>query len=54
MGKGDKKSKKGKISIGSFGVSRPKKLKNKKASVKNITPKAETSQKAKKGEKKSK
>jgi len=52
MGKGDKKSKKGKISIGSFGVSRPKKLKNKKARVRNTSLKAETVQKAKKAEKK--
>lgn len=29
MGKGDKKSKKGKITIGSFGVTRKKKAKNK-------------------------
>jgi 30S ribosomal protein S31 len=32
MGKGDKKSKRGKIWLGSFGVSRPKKKKNKRSS----------------------
>jgi 30S ribosomal protein S31 len=35
MGKGDKKTKKGKIWIGSFGVSRPKKAKNKKTMPQN-------------------
>ena len=34
MGKGDKKTKKGKISIGSFGVLRPKKIMAKVAPVK--------------------
>lgn len=35
MGKGDKKTKRGKIWLGSFGVSRPKKLKNKKSSMRS-------------------
>jgi 30S ribosomal protein S31 len=35
MGKGDKKTKRGKIWLGSFGVSRPKKLKNKNTSPHN-------------------
>jgi len=34
MGKGDKKTKKGKITKGSFGVNRPKKKKNNKTSAK--------------------
>jgi 30S ribosomal protein S31 len=33
MGKGDKKTRRGKIWIGSFGVSRPKKKKNKKSGL---------------------
>jgi len=42
MGKGDKKSKKGKIFMGSYGVSRPhKKKKSKSASPKKIAKKAE-------------
>jgi len=42
MGKGDKKSKKGKIFMGSYGVSRPKKAsKSKSASPKKIAKKAE-------------
>jgi len=52
MGKGDKKSKKGKIWIGSFGVSRPKKLKNRKSIVKNTAHKETAEPKAKKNEKK--
>ncbi len=42
MGKGDKKSKKGKIFMGSYGVSRPhKKKKSTSASPKKIAKKAE-------------
>ena len=52
MGKGDKKSKKGKIWIGSFGVSRPKKLKNRKSAVKNTAQKETAEPKAKKNVKK--
>ncbi len=37
MGRGDKKSKKGKITIGSHGNSRPAKPKNEK--TKNVSPK---------------
>lgn len=43
MGRGDKKTKKGKISMGSYGVSRPKvksSVKNAPASKKATTPKA--------------
>ncbi len=40
MGKGDKKSRKGKIFMGSYGVSRPRK-KSKSASPKKIAKKAE-------------
>ncbi len=39
MGKGDKKSRKGKISMGSYGVTRPRK-KVKKAATKTKTVKA--------------
>jgi ribosomal small subunit protein bTHX len=35
MGKGDKKSKRGKTAMGSFGVSRPKKDRNQVAGLKN-------------------
>ena len=42
MGKGDKKSKKGKIFMGSYGVSRPhKSKKSKSASPKKVAKKAE-------------
>lgn len=44
MGKGDKKSKKGKISMGSYGVRRPRKKASKVAvtpSVKKVKPKEE-------------
>lgn len=42
MGKGDKKSRKGKIFMGSYGVSRPhKRKKSKSASPKKIAKKAE-------------
>ncbi len=51
MGKGDKKSRRGKIWIGSFGVSRPKKLKNKKSGTKRPVLAEEVVKKAKKGEK---
>ncbi|MBC6366096.1 30S ribosomal protein THX [Algoriphagus sp. AK58] len=36
MGKGDMKSKKGKINRGSFGASRPKKKQNKKARIEKL------------------
>ncbi len=52
MGKGDKKSRRGKIWIGSFGVSRPKKLKNKKTTGKNPHSAGEPAKKARKAEKK--
>ena len=39
MGKGDKKTKKGKISIGSFGVSRPKRIANRPKATKKAKPK---------------
>jgi 30S ribosomal protein S31 len=39
MGKGDKKSRKGKISMGSYGVSRPRKKAVKKAAKKTATAK---------------
>lgn len=39
MGKGDKKSKRGKIHIGSTGVSRPKKKKVVKKAAKKAAPK---------------
>ncbi|MFN8415177.1 MAG: 30S ribosomal protein THX [Cytophagaceae bacterium] len=45
MGKGDKKSKKGKTAIGSFGVNRPKKDRNQSAGIKN-TAKVEGAPKA--------
>ena len=51
MGKGDKKTKRGKIWLGSFGVSRPKKVKNKKKIVRSPSLQgdpAETSQKEEK------
>jgi 30S ribosomal protein S31 len=37
MGKGDKKSKRGKIVKGSYGVNRPKKDKNIGAATKNVS-----------------
>lgn len=37
MGKGDIKTKRGKINKGSFGASRPKKEKNVEAAVKNVS-----------------
>ncbi len=53
MGKGDKKTKRGKIWLGSFGVSRPKKLRNKKTSVRSPENKKEQENPApKKAEKK--
>ena len=52
MGKGDKKSKKGKIWIGSFGVSRPKKQKNRKSAVQNTAGGGTPAPKPKKSEKK--
>ncbi len=48
MGKGDKRSKKGKITIGSYGVSRPRTVKNTSAVV--STKPAKTEAKAKKAE----
>ena len=52
MGKGDKKSKKGKIFMGSYGVTRPhKKKKSKSASPKKIEKKAEKAEKVVKAEK---
>jgi len=38
MGKGDKKSKRGKISSGTFGASRPKKESNKKTKKAKMVP----------------
>ncbi len=38
MGKGDKKSRKGKISMGSYGVRRPRKKAKSAASVKAAAP----------------
>lgn len=49
MGKGDKKSKRGKIHIGSFGVKRPR-----KKAVKKAAPKTEKKAAAKKSAKKAK
>ena len=43
MGKGDMKSKKGKISRGTFGASRPKKEANKKARKMKLEIKEKTS-----------
>ncbi len=48
MGKGDKKSRKGKITMGSYGVTRPRKKSTGKAVAKATTakaPKAETAKK---------
>lgn len=45
MGKGDKKSKKGKTAMGSFGVNRPKKGRNHEAGLTN-TAKVEGAPKA--------
>ena len=47
MGKGDKKSRKGKITMGSYGVTRPRK-KTKSAVVVSTTPKAPKVAKVKK------
>mgnify|MGYP003868823153 CR=1 FL=1 len=41
MGRGDKKTKRGKISAGSFGKSRPKKERNRIASSPTATPAAQ-------------
>ena len=38
MGKGDKKSKRGKVARGTFGASRPKKDQNKKAKKAKMVP----------------
>jgi len=50
MGKGDKKTRKGKLTIGSYGVTRPRKKKKsvgtKGAKTENNTPKAEPKPKA--------
>ena len=45
MGKGDKKSRKGKITMGSYGVSRPRKV-VKKAAKKAAAPKKAAAKKA--------
>lgn len=47
MGKGDKKTKKGKIIISSFGVRRPKKQKNIEAGPQNIVEKKPAKKKKK-------
>ena len=39
MGKGDKKSRRGKITMGSYGVSRPRKKSTSVVAVKSATPK---------------
>lgn len=39
MGKGDKKTKRGKIVKGTYGVTRPKKQKNAEAETKNVPDK---------------
>ncbi|MBK6967174.1 MAG: 30S ribosomal protein THX [Bacteroidales bacterium] len=57
MGKGDKKSKRGKIILGSHGVSRPKRKKSGRVVIAPTEPKAETAevnQKAKASEPKAK
>jgi ribosomal small subunit protein bTHX len=46
MGKGDKKSKKGKVSLGSFGVSRPKRERNQEAGLKNTAKSSATTKAA--------
>lgn len=38
MGKGDKKTKRGKVTRGSFGVSRPKKEKNRQTKKEQMVP----------------
>ena len=53
MGKGDKKTKKGKISIGSFGVTRPHNKKSETEAVKKDKPKAKEETKKEKAEPKS-
>jgi 30S ribosomal protein S31 len=51
MGKGDKKSKKGKIRLGSWGNSRPRRKKSTAtAAVKKTAPKKTAAKKTKKGE----
>lgn len=52
MGKGDKKSKRGKLFMGSYGVRRPKKKKNAITKVVEITPKPVEEKKVKKTTKK--
>lgn len=52
MGKGDKKSKKGKTAMGSFGVNRPKKDRNQEAGVKNTAKVAGAAKAAKPAAKK--
>jgi len=47
MGKGDKKTKRGKIIKSSFGVRRPKKQKNLDAKPQNVTEKKSAKQKKK-------
>lgn len=46
MGKGDKKSRKGKIAMGSYGVTRPRKKATKAASAKSAAPKKAAAKKA--------
>jgi 30S ribosomal protein S31 len=50
MGRGDKKTKKGKISSGSFGVSRPHNKKTETETVKKEKPKAKEEKKTEKAE----
>ena len=50
MGKGDKRSKKGKITIGSYGVSRPRTVKNTSNVVSTKVVKAEPKAKKEKAE----
>ncbi len=47
MGKGDKKTRRGKITMGSYGKRRPKKKKPAIVEVKKITPKAKVTPKPK-------
>ena len=47
MGKGDKKTKKGKITMGTFGVSRPKKKRKPATTVKNASKKSKPKAKSK-------
>lgn len=53
MGKGDKKTKKGKISSGSFGVTRPHKRKSETESIKTEKPQVKAEAKKEKAEPKS-